>query len=42
MPSPLNGLLRGHLNRVYTQLPRDSLKGEYGYIVDYPEHGVKD
>ena len=42
MPSPLNGLLRGHLNRVYTQLPRDALKGEYGYIVDYPEHGVKD
>jgi pilus assembly protein CpaC len=42
MPSPLRGLLLGHLNRVYSELPRDALKGEYGYIVEYPEAGVKD
>ena len=42
MPSPLKGLLLGHLNRVYSELPRDALKGEYGYIVEYPDHGVKD
>jgi pilus assembly protein CpaC len=41
-PSPLRGLLLGHLNRVYTELPRDVIKGDYGYIVDPPEHGVKD
>ena len=39
----LQGLLRGHLHRVYTNLPEGGLKGDYGFIVEHPEHrGGKD
>ncbi|MEZ5851711.1 MAG: type II and III secretion system protein family protein [Hyphomicrobiaceae bacterium] len=41
-PSPLRGLLLGQLNRVYSQLPKDAATGDFGYIIDYPAHGVKD
>lgn len=42
MPSPLRGLLLGHLNRVYNDIPRDLVRGEYGFVVDSPIKGVKD
>ena len=40
-PSPLRSLLLGHLHRVYTKLPPQTLSGDHGFIVEYPEHGVK-
>lgn len=42
MPSPLRGLLMGHLNRVYGDVPRDLVRGEHGFVVDSPLKGVKD
>lgn len=43
MPSPLRGLLLGHLNRVYNNdVPRDLVRGEHGFVVDSPIKGVKD
>ncbi len=41
-PSPLRGLLLGQLNRVYSHLPKGAVAGDFGYIIDYPAHGVKD
>ena len=41
-PSPLRGLFRGHLNRIYSQVPADVLKGDYGYIVDHPSPSLKE
>lgn len=41
-PSPLRGLLNGHLHKVYSQLPADALKGEHGFVLEHPHHGVKD
>lgn len=40
-PSPLRSLVHGHLHRVYTKVPRQAVSGDYGFIVDYPDHGVK-
>ena len=40
-PSPLRGLVYGHLHRVYSKLPPQTLNGDYGFIVEYPDHGVK-
>lgn len=42
MPSPLRGLLLGHLNRVYGDVPNDLVRGEHGFVVDSPLKGVKD
>ncbi len=42
MPSPLRGLLLGHLNRVYGDVPHDLVRGEHGFVVDTPLKGVKD
>lgn len=38
-PSTLRGLVLGHLHRVYGNIPRHALKGEYGFIVDHPDFG---
>ncbi len=41
-PSPLRGIVHGHLHRVYNnKVPSQALSGDYGFIVDYPDHGVK-
>lgn len=40
-PSPLRSLVHGHLHRVYSKVPRQAVNGDYGFIVDYPDHGVK-
>ncbi len=41
--SPLRGLLLGQLNRVYGDVPSRLTASEFGFIVDYPDHGgVKD
>lgn len=40
-PSPLRSLVHGHLHRVYSKVPRQAVSGDYGFIVDYPDHGVK-
>lgn len=42
MPSPLRGLLLGHLNRVYSDVPKELVRGEYGFVVDSPVKGMKD
>lgn len=38
-PSTIKGLVLGHLTRVYGHVPRHALKGEYGFIVEHPDHG---
>lgn len=39
-PSPLRGIVHGHLHRVYSKVPPQAISGDYGFIVDYPDHGA--